>query len=137
MIDTQKLRDALQRIPRQKWSKHRATVNIPETEDFAGIYLSISGLSKIYARALAGYIAAANPDATAALIDTIDAQASETARLREALTDAQKSLNTIAILGGSEADFMGTLRQVREYANSRARVARAALTQEPKQEDQS
>lgn len=81
-IDTKKLREALQRVPRQPWSKYRATVSIPETEEFAGLALSISGLQKSYARALAGYIAAANPATTAAMLDHIDALTAEVEALR-------------------------------------------------------
>lgn len=64
------------------------------------------------------------------MTEEIATQAAEIARLREALAAAQQSLNTIATQGGSEADFMGTMRQVRGYARNRAIVARAALAQE-------
>lgn len=49
---------------------------------------------------------------------------------REALDGAATSLNTIATLAGSKDDYMGDMYQVRGYAHSRARVARAALAQE-------
>lgn len=87
-------------------------------EDHHGSYGTID-----VTREQVNFITAAHPEAIRSLLADYD-------RLRKALSDAQRSLDTIATLGGSKADFMGTMRQVREYANSRARMARCALTQE-------
>src|SRR3546814_11120504 len=74
MTDHQKLRELLAGLPRVAWSKYRSTVEIPETEDFAGKKLPICGLEKQYARRLAAYIAAVNPLAVSALLDELDMQ---------------------------------------------------------------
>ena len=71
-VNTQELRELVAGLPLVGWSKSGSTVEIPETEDFAGKQLPITGLDKQYARRLAAYIAAANPLAVSALLDEID-----------------------------------------------------------------
>lgn len=84
-VDTQKLRGLLAGLPLVAWSKTRSTVAIPETEDFAGKDLHITGLDKQYARKLAAYISAVNPATVSALLDEID-------RLRAALKVAKAEI---------------------------------------------
>jgi len=72
IANIQALRVWLEKLPRIQWHKSRATVHIPETEDFAGISLTIKGLDKQYARWLANYIAAANPATVGAILDELD-----------------------------------------------------------------
>jgi len=76
------LRAAAEKLPRVKWTKTRSTVCIPETEDAAGKDLPINGLDKQYARHLATYIAAANPETIRSLLAERDAIASEVETLR-------------------------------------------------------
>lgn len=66
------LRSALKGIPAVRWTKSRSTVTIPETDNFAGKALHITGLDKQYARSLASYIAAANPAVIADLLARVD-----------------------------------------------------------------
>lgn len=76
-VDKAALRELLAGLPLVKWSKTGSTVNIPETEDFAGKALHITGLDKQYARRLAGYIAAVNPATVSALLAENDALRAE------------------------------------------------------------
>jgi hypothetical protein len=66
--DIENIKEALSKIARIRWSRTGATVCIPETEDFAGKALSITGLDKRYGRALAAYIAVVNPVAISDLL---------------------------------------------------------------------
>lgn len=126
MIDTQKLRS------RQQWLALRAE------EDFA-LHCEIADYidaQRAELETLRGILTGVPQDAidggwTAAGISAYAKNLeAENGMLRETLTYDQQSLNMIATRGGSKADFMGTMRQVREYANSRARMARCALRQE-------
>lgn len=100
MIDQYaELRAALDAVPCIKWTASRSTVHIPETEDWAGKDLSITGLDKQVARKLARYIADTHPKAIRTLLAERDALihdnaeyvgaanalATENERLREAL----------------------------------------------------
>lgn len=69
----QALRDSTVNVPCVKWTAQRATVNIPETEEWAGKAISITGLDKQVARKLARYIADANPATIQALLAERDA----------------------------------------------------------------
>jgi len=82
-VDKAALRELLVGLPLVAWSKTRSTVTIPETEDFAGTQLSITGLDKQYARRLAAYIAATNPLAVSALLDENEALRKQNDGLRE------------------------------------------------------
>lgn len=66
------LREAASAVPRARWSRSGATVEIPETEDWAGKALSISGLHRPVARAYARHIAAACPANVLDLLDQRD-----------------------------------------------------------------
>ncbi len=57
----QVLREAARAVPRVRWASCGATVEIPDTGDWAGKALSITGLHRPVARAYARHIAAANP----------------------------------------------------------------------------
>src|SRR5690606_3614845 len=64
----EKLRSALDAVPCVKWTASRSTVRIPETEDWAGKDLCITGMDKQVARKLARYIADAGPETIRALL---------------------------------------------------------------------
>ena len=55
----------------------------------------------------------------------------ENKRLREALNDAATSLETIQLRSYGEDSGLSTLLEVRGYAGNRAKVARAALKEQP------
>lgn len=55
----------------------------------------------------------------------------DVARLREALNDAATSLETIQLRSYGEDSGLSTLLEVRGYAGNRAKVARAAMEQQP------
>ncbi|AEC22255.1 hypothetical protein PT7_P019 (plasmid) [Pusillimonas sp. T7-7] len=98
------LRAALDAVPCVKWTASRATVHIPETEDWAGKDLCITGLDKQVARKLARYIADTHPVAIRSLLAERDA-------LREALE--------------AMMEYAG-----QPITHPAARLARAALAQE-------
>lgn len=79
----QTLREAAAAVPRVKWTASRSNVTIPETEDWAGKSIIITGLDKQVARKLARYIADANPATIQALLAERDA-------LRTALIEAER-----------------------------------------------
>ncbi len=67
------LRAALDAVPCVKWTASRSTVHIPETDDWAGKDMHITGLDKQVARKLARYIADTHPEAVRALLAERDA----------------------------------------------------------------
>lgn len=66
------MREAAAAVPRELWTRYAATVSIPETDDWAGKSLSITGLDRPVARAYARHIAAANPANVLALLEQRD-----------------------------------------------------------------
>lgn len=66
------LREAAQVLPRMRWFRSGATVEIPETEDWAGTSLSITGLHRPVGRAYARHIAAASPANVMSLLEERD-----------------------------------------------------------------
>lgn len=107
------LRAALDAVPCIKWTASRATVHIPETEDWTGKDLSITGLDKQVARKLARYIADTNPAAIRALLAERDA-------LREALTELCDEIDKHEIHAAISKTSISWFK----------RKARAALAQE-------
>lgn len=55
------MREAAAAVPSMRWTRSGATVGIPDTEDWAGTPLSITGLHRPIGRAYARHIAAASP----------------------------------------------------------------------------
>ncbi|MBN3270152.1 hypothetical protein CUR95_24130 [Bordetella bronchiseptica] len=55
------MREAAAAVPRMFWGRSNTTVHIPETEDWAGKDLSITGLARVVGKAYARHIAAASP----------------------------------------------------------------------------
>jgi len=66
------LREAAQQVPRMFWGRSNTTVHIPETEDWAGKDLCITGLSRPVGKAYARHIAAASPANVLSLLDQRD-----------------------------------------------------------------
>ncbi|WP_025517566.1 hypothetical protein [Bordetella trematum] len=66
------LREAAQVLPRMRWFRSGATVEIPGTEDWAGTSLSITGLHRPVGRAYARHIAAASPANVMILLEQRD-----------------------------------------------------------------
>ncbi len=69
-------------------------------------------------------------DITAELLrrlSMVQSQSSTMAGLKEALTDAARSLETLSYSSGKKGDGLEDFDQIRSYAFSRATVARAAL----------
>lgn len=110
ITDTTKLRELLKYLPRIRWNKHRSTVTIPETEDFAGKDLHITGLDKQYARNLAAYICACNPESIAAILDELDGMREALAAIHawqppEVLSKGELVPMAIAIGSNGERDY--------------------------------
>ena len=63
-------------------------------------------------------------------INSHDELVAEVERLREALTDAATSLETIHVRSYGEDSFLDSKHEMRSYAGSRAKVARAALAEQ-------
>lgn len=59
-----------------------------------------------------------------------DELVAEVDRLRRALTDAATSLETIHMRSHGEDSFLDSKHQMRSYAESRAKVARQALSEQ-------
>lgn len=108
------LREALDAVPCVKWTASRSTVHIPETEDWAGKGLSITGLDKQVARKLARYIADTHPVAIRALLAE-----------RDALAEAVDCLHAFAGRVAPSASFWDDT-----WPKLDAAIARAALAQE-------
>ncbi len=66
------LREAAQQVPRMFWGRSNTTVHIPETEDWAGKDLSITGLARVVGKAYARHIAAASPANVLSLLEERD-----------------------------------------------------------------
>lgn len=105
---TAALREALARLPKVRWAKTRSTVEIPETEDFAGKQLPITGLDKQYARNLAAYIAAANPAVIAEVLARLDAQP------QPPKIDVEHLIRTV-LPGGHSCDPQAVADDLRRY----------------------
>lgn len=110
------IRAALDAVPCVKWTASRSTVHIPETDDWAGKDLHITGLDKQVARKLARYIADTHPEAVRALLAERDA-------LREALEAAMEC----GMVPSSSVKDGGANRYVRQAQV--ADMIRAALAQ--------
>ena len=63
-------------------------------------------------------------------INSHDELVAEVERLREALTDAATSLETIHVRSYGEDSFLDSKHEMRSYAGSRAKVARVALAEQ-------
>lgn len=63
-------------------------------------------------------------------INSHDELVAEVELLREALTDAATSLETIHVRSYGEDSFLDSKHEMRSYAGSRAKVARAALDEQ-------
>lgn len=63
-------------------------------------------------------------------INSHDELVAEVERLREALIDAATSLETIHVRSYGEDSFLDSKQEMRSYAGSRAKIARAALSEQ-------
>ena len=62
-------------------------------------------------------------------INSHDELVAEVERLRQALIDAATSLETIHVRSYGEDSFLDSKQEMRSYAGSRAKIARAALAE--------
>ena len=63
-------------------------------------------------------------------INSHDELVAEVERLRQALIDAATSLETIHVRSYGEDSFLDSKQEMRSYAGSRAKIARAALSEQ-------
>ena len=63
-------------------------------------------------------------------INSHDELVAEVERLRQALIDAATSLETIHVRSYGEDSFLDSKHEMRSYAGSRAKIARAALSEQ-------
>lgn len=63
-------------------------------------------------------------------INSHDELVAEVERLRQALIDAATSLETIHVRSYGEDSFLDSKQETRSYAGSRAKIARAALSEQ-------
>ena len=63
-------------------------------------------------------------------INSHDELVAEVERLRQALIDAATSLETIHLRSYGEDSFLDSKHEMRSYAESRAKIARAALSEQ-------
>ena len=63
-------------------------------------------------------------------INSHDELVAEVGRLRQALIDAATSLETIHVRSYGEDSFLDSKQEMRSYAGSRAKIARAALSEQ-------
>ena len=63
-------------------------------------------------------------------INSHDELVVEVERLRQALIDAATSLETIQVRSYGEDSFLDSKHEMRSYAGSRAKIARAALSEQ-------
>lgn len=63
-------------------------------------------------------------------INSHDDLVAEVERLRQALIDAATSLETIHVRSYGEDSFLDSKQEMRSYAGSRAKIARAALSEQ-------
>lgn len=63
-------------------------------------------------------------------INSHDELVAEVERLRQSLIDAATSLETIHVRSYGEGSFLDSKHEMRSYAGSRAKVARAALAEQ-------
>ena len=63
-------------------------------------------------------------------INSHDELVAEVERLRQALIDAATSLETIHVRSYGEGSFLDSKQEMRSYVGSRAKIARAALSEQ-------
>ncbi|CAO3886384.1 hypothetical protein [Achromobacter mucicolens] len=81
------LREAAQKVPRMFWGRSNTTVHIPETEDWAGKDLSITGLARVVGKAYARHIAAASPANVLSLLEERDELLAALEQMLDAFVD--------------------------------------------------
>ena len=78
----------------------------------------------------AGYMSKHCSEYAAHAINYHDELVAEVERLRQALIDAATSLETIHVRSYGEDSFLDSKQEMRSYAGSRAKIARAALSEQ-------
>ena len=78
----------------------------------------------------AGYMSKHCCEYAAHAINSHDELVAEVERLRQALIDAATSLETIHVRSYGKDSFLDSKHEMRSYAGSRAKVARAALAEQ-------
>lgn len=78
----------------------------------------------------AGYMSKHCSEYAAHAINSHDELVAEAERLRQALIDAATSLETIHVRSYGEDSFLDSKQEMRSYAGSRAKIARAALSEQ-------
>lgn len=78
----------------------------------------------------AGYMSKHCSEYAALAINYHDELVAEVERLRQALIDAATSLETIHVRSYGEDSFLDSKQEMRSYAGSRAKIARAALSEQ-------